>query len=44
MLLANKTIAEHINKKTNNIPFVYRIHDEPDNEKIEDLKKSGKKI
>ena len=24
MLLANKTIAEHINKKTNNIPFVYR--------------------
>lgn len=43
MLLANKTIAEHINKKTNNIPFVYRIHDEPDNEKIEDLKSLVKK-
>ena len=43
MLLANKTIAEHINKKTNNIPFVYRIHDEPDNEKIEDLKNLVKK-
>ena len=43
MLLANKTIAEHINKKTNNVPFVYRIHDEPDNEKIEDLKSLVKK-
>mgnify|MGYP001318590924 FL=1 len=37
MLLANKTVAKHLNKKINNFSFVYRIHDEPDKEKIEDL-------
>ncbi len=36
MLLANQIIAEHIRPKTNkkSIPFVYRVHDLPDKEKI----------
>lgn len=37
MLLANRTIAEHIGKSTNRRPFVYRIHDTPDAEKIAHL-------
>lgn len=32
MLVANETIAEHMNRK--NIPFVYRVHAEPDPEKM----------
>jgi len=36
MLLANKTIAKHI-VDSGNPPFVYRIHDLPDNEKMEDF-------
>ncbi|MEW6506602.1 MAG: ribonuclease R [Bacteroidota bacterium] len=36
MLLANQIIASHVNPKKNkmNRPFVYRIHDLPDREKI----------
>ena len=35
MLLANKTVAKHIGfSKKNSLPFVYRVHDLPDNEKI----------
>ena len=34
MLLANRTVAEHVGK----VPFIYRIHDKPDEEKLEDLK------
>lgn len=36
MLLANQIIAEHVNPKKNKIqfPFVYRIHDLPDTEKV----------
>lgn len=36
MLLANQIIAGHVNQKQNKInkPFVYRIHDLPDREKI----------
>lgn len=37
MLLANKTIAEHIGKRGKNKPFVYRIHDKPDAERITQL-------
>lgn len=41
MLLANKSVAEHIDKlckdKGRDTAFVYRIHDVPDPEKIEDL-------
>lgn len=32
MLLANKRVAEFIGKK--NLPFVYRVHDDPDPEKL----------
>lgn len=33
MLIANETVAEHFNKK--DFPFVYRIHEDPDEEKID---------
>lgn len=36
MLLANKTVAEFIGKKSKKT-FVYRIHDTPDQEKLEDV-------
>ncbi|HNZ81045.1 MAG TPA: ribonuclease R [Bacteroidales bacterium] len=36
MLLANKTVAEFIGKKSKKT-FVYRIHDSPDLEKLEDV-------
>jgi ribonuclease R len=42
MLLANKAVAEFIGKPSKNKqiwPFVYRIHDQPSEEKIEELKK-----
>lgn len=35
MLLANKHVAEYIGKKLKKKPFVYRIHDKPDPEKIQ---------
>jgi len=37
MLLANKTIAEHfllISNKDKLLPFIYRVHEKPDSEKI----------
>ncbi len=42
MLLANKAVAEYIGKPEKNKiiwPFVYRIHDQPNQEKLEDLRK-----
>ncbi len=36
MLLANKKVATFINKQTK--PFVYRVHDKPDSDKIKELK------
>ncbi len=36
MLLANETVARHL--KENNIPSVYRTHDKPDGEKLENLR------
>lgn len=39
MLLANKVVAEHIKtgRKSIKIPFIYRIHDRPDPDKIKEL-------
>ncbi len=40
MLLANQTVASHIGKQKKEAdvqPFIYRIHDSPDNEKIREL-------
>ncbi len=34
MLLANRSVAEFIGRQSNNKTFVYRVHDEPDDEKI----------
>ncbi len=38
MLLANRAVAEHIAGKKNTPPFVYRIHDRPDVDKIKALR------
>jgi len=43
MLLANKTIAERIFSR-GNIPFVYRVHDFPDEEKIEEFSRFVKSL
>ncbi|MFI5135783.1 MAG: ribonuclease R, partial [Chitinophagales bacterium] len=38
MLLANRSVAEFVSKKKGKqIPFVYRVHDLPDTEKLQDL-------
>lgn len=38
MLLANKSVAEFVGKrKGKEIPFVYRVHDLPDDEKLKDF-------
>ena len=42
MLLANKTVAKHFNKSR--IPFAYRIHEDPDPEKIKELLDTIKKL
>ena len=43
MLLANKTIAEKIFSR-GNIPFIYRVHDYPDEEKIEEFSRFVKSL
>ncbi len=39
MLLANKTVAEHVSKlsRKGGNPFVYRVHDKPEEEKISEF-------
>lgn len=46
MLLANQVVAKHIggSKKKNPIPFIYRIHDLPDQEKIIEFSKFVKSL
>lgn len=48
MLLANRRVAEFIGRKSGEKTFVYRIHDEPDKEKLDSfaniLKRFGHKI
>lgn len=39
MLLANKKVSEFIAKQDPNKTFVYRVHDEPDEEKLDQLKR-----
>ena len=34
MLLANEYVAKHIGEQQQTLPFVYRVHDEPDEEKL----------
>ena len=38
MLLANRNAAEMIGKRKEKLPFIYRIHDEPDPDKLESLR------
>jgi ribonuclease R len=47
MLLANREVATFIankGKKNGEIPFVYRIHDEPDPEKVQELARFAKEM
>ncbi|MCK9280824.1 MAG: ribonuclease R [Melioribacteraceae bacterium] len=44
MLLANQIVAGHVNKTKNPIPFVYRIHDLPDEEKITEFSRFVKSL
>ncbi|MFA7288691.1 MAG: ribonuclease R [Melioribacteraceae bacterium] len=44
MLLANQIVAGHVNKNKNPIPFVYRIHDLPDEEKITEFSRFVKSL
>lgn len=46
MLLANKSVAEYIQSKSKDgeIPFVYRVHDLPNQEKLEDFSKFAKEL
>ncbi len=47
MLLANQEVARYINdkgKRTGAIPFIYRIHDEPDMEKVRDFTLFAKEL
>ncbi len=38
MLLANQIVAKHVNKKRKNAPpFIYRVHDLPDEEKLNEF-------
>ena len=44
MLLANKKVSEFISKKDNKKTFVFRVHEEPQHEKIKELQNISKKF
>jgi ribonuclease R len=46
MLLANREVAYYmgVTRRSDNIPFVYRIHDSPDPEKLEQLARCAKEL
>jgi ribonuclease R len=47
MLLANKRVAEYINRKSHGMPkktFVYRVHDDPDEEKLDTFTRFAKRF
>ncbi len=44
MLLANRHVAEYVGKKKKGEVFVYRVHDKPKKEKLDELKKVVKRF
>lgn len=46
MLLANREVARYISMKgqTDEIPYVYRIHDEPDPDKVQELSRFAREM
>lgn len=44
MLLANRRVAEFIGKQKPKKPFIYRVHDTPDEEKLTNLKSIASKL
>lgn len=46
MLLANREVATYISNKGKNqeIPFVYRVHDEPDPDKVEEMARFAREM
>ena len=44
MLLANKKVSEFISKNNNKKTFVFRVHEEPQHEKIKELQNISKKF
>ena len=44
MLLANKKVSEHVGKIIKKTPFIYRVHDLPDESKIKGLQEVAKAL
>ncbi len=44
MLLANKKVAEYVSKKHTNVPFVYRVHDMPAMDRLEEFGLTAKRF
>ncbi len=44
MLLANKRVAFHLAKNHTRVPFVYRVHDMPDMQKLEEFSLNAKRF
>ncbi|HRG27495.1 MAG TPA: ribonuclease R [Chitinophagales bacterium] len=44
MLLANRRVAFHLSKNFTKVPFVYRVHDTPDIQKLEEFGENAKRF
>jgi len=44
MLLANRRVAFHLSKNHTRVPFVYRVHDTPDMQKLEEFGENAKRF
>jgi ribonuclease R len=44
MLLANKRVAEFMSKQENQVPFVYRVHDLPDMDRLREFSMMAKRF
>lgn len=44
MLLANRRVAFHLSKNHPRVPFVYRVHDTPDMQKLEEFGENAKRF